>query len=99
MRGVVSTGVCATSFAPPGFAPPGADPTYANMVRQASPLPSVNSLHRAPENELMMLRLGRTAVPAPLRACLSAHRAKLPVAVPATQIIDEAADQLAVRFA
>ncbi|MFL5253295.1 MAG: L-seryl-tRNA(Sec) selenium transferase [Rhodopila sp.] len=69
------------------------------MVRQVSPLPSVDSLLRAPETELLLARFGRATVTAALRDCLSAHRAHLAAMVPAAQIIHEAADRLAVRFA
>src|SRR3954449_910202 len=93
MRGVVRTGICATIFVPPG-----ANQDRGNMVRQISLLPSVDSLLRAPETEVLLMRFGRTAVTAALRDCLSVHRAQLTAAVPATQIIDEAADRLAVRF-
>ncbi|PPQ26812.1 L-seryl-tRNA(Sec) selenium transferase [Rhodopila globiformis] len=69
------------------------------MVRQPSPLPSVDALLRAPETQVLLIRFGRTAVTAALRDCLSAHRRLLPAAVPAARIIDEAADQLSARFA
>jgi L-seryl-tRNA(Ser) seleniumtransferase len=69
------------------------------MVRQVSPLPSVDALLRAPEAQVLLIRFGRTAVTAALRDRLSAHRRHLPAAVLAAQIIGEAADQLAARFA
>src|SRR3954447_14874643 len=69
------------------------------MVRQVSPLPSVDSLLRAPETGLLLIQFGRTAVTAALRDCLSVHRRHLPAAVPAAQIIHEAADRLSARFA
>src|SRR5689334_4597398 len=69
------------------------------MVRQVSPLPSVDALLRAPETQVLLTGFGRAAVTAVLRDRLSAHRERLPSAVPAMQIIDEAADQLSARFA
>src|SRR5689334_24096365 len=69
------------------------------MVKQVSPLPSVDALLRAPETEMLLIQFGRAAVTAALRDRLSAHRRDLPATAPAPQIIGEAADQLSARFA
>src|ERR1700710_1033038 len=74
------------------------------MVQNISPLPSVDSLLRAPETQLLLTRFGRTAVTAMLRDILAVRRAaRLPngsaTAPPPASIIDEAADYLTTRFA
>src|ERR1700710_1232989 len=74
------------------------------MVQNISPLPSVDSLLRAPETQLLLTRFGRTAVTAMLRDILAVRRAaRLPngsaTAPPPASIIDQAADYLAIRFA
>ena len=45
------------------------------MAENVSPLPSVDSLLRAPETELLLTRFGRTAVTATLREILAVRRA------------------------
>ena len=69
------------------------------MVENISPLPSVDSLLRAPETEVLLTRFGRTAVTATLRDILAIRRTARRFGDPAGTIIDEAADHLAVRFA
>ncbi|MDR3529132.1 MAG: L-seryl-tRNA(Sec) selenium transferase [Rhodopila sp.] len=69
------------------------------MVQNVSPLPSVDSLLRAPETEVLLTRFGRTAVTAVLRETLSARRAARAFGGPAGEIIEQAADHLAARFA
>ena len=69
------------------------------MLKNPSPLPSVDALLRAAETELLLSRFGRTAVTAMLRDILSARRAARAFGGSATDIISEAADHLAVRFA
>src|SRR6202161_3280888 len=69
------------------------------MVENISPLPSVDSLLRAPETEVLLTRFGRTAVTAILRDILAVRRTARRFGDPAGTIIDEAADRLAIRFA
>jgi len=69
------------------------------MVQQPSPLPSIDSLLRAPETEVLLARFGRTAVTSALRATLSARRAARAFDASAATIIDQAADALNARFA
>ncbi len=69
------------------------------MVQQSSPLPSVDSLLRAPEAEVLLARFGRTAVTAAVRDTLAARRAARAFAASAATIIDQAADALNARFA
>ena len=69
------------------------------MAEHTSPLPSIDALLRAPETEVLVSRFGRTAVTSMLRDILSSRRtARAFGAVPA-DLIDEAADHLAARFA
>jgi L-seryl-tRNA(Ser) seleniumtransferase len=69
------------------------------MVENASLLPSVDSLLRAPATEVLLTRFGRTAVTATLRDILAARRTARTFGGSAGTIIDEAADHLAIRFA
>jgi L-seryl-tRNA(Ser) seleniumtransferase len=69
------------------------------MVENISPLPSVDSLLRAPETLVLLTRFGRTAVTAILRDILADRRAARMFGDPAGTIIDQAADYLATRFA
>jgi L-seryl-tRNA(Ser) seleniumtransferase len=68
------------------------------MVESVSPLPSVDSLLRAPEAEVLLSRFGRQAVTAMLRDVLAVRREARAFGAGAAEIIDEAADHLAVRF-
>jgi L-seryl-tRNA(Ser) seleniumtransferase len=69
------------------------------MVQNASPLPSVDALLRAVETQALLARFGRTAVTTVLRDILSARRAVRAFGGGDRDVIDEAADHLAVRFA
>jgi L-seryl-tRNA(Ser) seleniumtransferase len=69
------------------------------MVEHISPLPSVDSLLRAPETHVLLNRFGRTAVTAMLRDILAVRRAARAFGDSAGTIIDEAADHLVRRFA
>ncbi len=69
------------------------------MVENVSPLPSVDSLLRAAEAEILLKRFGRAAVTAALRECLADRREARAFGGPACAVIDEAADRLAIRFA
>jgi L-seryl-tRNA(Ser) seleniumtransferase len=69
------------------------------MVENISPLPSVDSLLRAPDTLVLLTRFGRTAVTATLRDILADRRAARMFGDPAGTIIDQAADYLATRFA
>jgi L-seryl-tRNA(Ser) seleniumtransferase len=69
------------------------------MVENLSPLPSVDTLLRAPETEVLLTRFGRTAVTGTLRDILAVRRTARRFGDPAGTIIDEAADHLAIRFA
>jgi L-seryl-tRNA(Ser) seleniumtransferase len=69
------------------------------MVENISPLPSVDTLLRAPETEVLLTRFGRTAVTATLRDILAIRRTARRFGDPAGTIIHEAADHLAIRFA
>ena len=71
----------------------------AAMAENVSPLPSVDSLLRAGETEVLLIRFGRTAVAAMLRDVLAARRSARAFGAGAGDIIAEAADHLAVRFA
>jgi L-seryl-tRNA(Ser) seleniumtransferase len=68
------------------------------MVENASPLPSVDALLRAAETQALLARFGRTAVTAVLRDILSARRAVREFGGGDRDVINEAADHLAVRF-
>jgi L-seryl-tRNA(Ser) seleniumtransferase len=69
------------------------------MVQNASPLPSVDALLRAAETQALLARFGRTAVTTVLRGILSARRAVRAFGGGDRDVIDEAADHLAARFA
>jgi L-seryl-tRNA(Ser) seleniumtransferase len=69
------------------------------MAEHSSPLPSVDSLLRAPETEVLLIRFGRTAVTSMLRDVLAVRRSIRAFGDTAGTIIDEAADHLVRRFA
>ena len=69
------------------------------MTQNASPLPSVDALLRSPETAALLARFGRTAVTATLREILSVRRGARAFGDSAEDIIGEAADHLAIRFA
>lgn len=69
------------------------------MSRQISPLPSVDALLRDPQAEVLLSRFGRTSVTGVFRDLLACHRAKRMFHVPASHLVDQAADVLARRFA
>ena len=71
----------------------------ATMPEHVSPLPSVDSLLRAPEAHVLLTRFGRTAVTAVFRELLAARRTARAFGVDAGDIIDAAADHLVHRFA
>ena len=69
------------------------------MSQQISPLPSVDALLRDPQAVVLLSRFGRTSVTGVLRDVLAGHRARQAFHLPASQLIDQAADALARRFA
>jgi L-seryl-tRNA(Ser) seleniumtransferase len=69
------------------------------MAKNPSPLPSVDSLLRAPPGVLLISRFGRAAVTSELRDILSARRAARAFGSKEGDIIGQAADHLAARFA
>src|ERR1700722_15811465 len=69
------------------------------MPRSASPLPSLDSLLRTPEAELLVARFGRPAAATALRAELASRRAARAFPAAPTVVVDAAADALARRFA
>lgn len=69
------------------------------MPTSASPLPSLDTLLRAPEAELLLVRFGRTATTAALRAELASRRQARAFPAAASDILDAAADALARQFA
>jgi L-seryl-tRNA(Ser) seleniumtransferase len=69
------------------------------MAEHVSPLPSVDSLLRAPEGVVLLSRFGRSAVTGVLRDVLSARRSARAFGAAPADIIGEAADHLAARFA
>ena len=71
----------------------------AVMPENTSPLPSIDSLLRAPESAVLLARFGRTAVTAMLRDVLSSRRVARAFGRRRLTIIAEAADHLAARFA
>jgi L-seryl-tRNA(Ser) seleniumtransferase len=69
------------------------------MVQNTSPLPSVDALLRSAETAALLVRFGRTAVTSMLREILSARRNARAFGGDGRDVIDEAADRLAARFA
>ena len=69
------------------------------MIETVSPLPSIDSLLRAPETAVLLTRFGRSAVTGVLRDILAGRRAARAFGGRADDVIDEAADSLAARFA
>jgi L-seryl-tRNA(Ser) seleniumtransferase len=69
------------------------------MTRPASPLPSVDSLLRSPETDVLIHAFGRTAVVAALRDVLSVRRRDMAFEAAPGRIIEEAAGMLSARFA
>ena len=69
------------------------------MPSSASPLPSLDHLLRTAEAELLLIRFGRTATAAALRAELAARREARAFPASAVEILDAAADALARQFA
>ena len=69
------------------------------MPSSASPLPSLDNLLRTAEAELLLIRFGRTATTAALRAELASRRAARAFPALAVDILDAAADALARQFA
>ena len=68
------------------------------MTERTSPLPSVDSLLRAPEAEVLLIRFGRTAVIAAVRDVLATRRDARAFGALPGDILAEAADGLAIRF-
>jgi L-seryl-tRNA(Ser) seleniumtransferase len=69
------------------------------MPHSASPLPSLDTLLRTPEAELLVVRFGRQATTGALRAELASRRAARAFPAPPAAILDAAADALVHRFA
>ena len=69
------------------------------MAENPSPLPSVDALLRAPESAVLQGRFGRSAVTAAFRDVLAVRRAARAFDSAPLDIIGEAADHLAARFA
>ncbi len=69
------------------------------MPVTTSPLPSLDALLRMPTAETLIVRFGRTATAAALRAELGARRSVRAFPAAASEILDAAADALARRFA
>lgn len=69
------------------------------MPPSASPLPSLDTLLRGPEAELLLVRFGRTATTAALRAELASRREARAFPAANADILDAAADALARQFA
>ncbi len=69
------------------------------MPRSTSPLPSLDSLLRTSEAELLVARFGRPAAVTALRAELASRRAARAFPAPSAAILDAAADALVRRFA
>jgi L-seryl-tRNA(Ser) seleniumtransferase len=69
------------------------------MAENISPLPSLDALLRAPESEVLLRRFGRPAVILALRDVLSVRRATRAFGASPVDVIGEAADHLAARFA
>ena len=69
------------------------------MTRDASPLPSLDALLRAPSAAVLLARFGRTATADTLRRILAERREARIFHAPAEDILDRAADRLAASFA
>jgi L-seryl-tRNA(Ser) seleniumtransferase len=69
------------------------------MPENTSPLPSIDALLRVPESEVLLGRFGRTAVTSVLRDLLSSRRSTRAFGALPADLICEAADHLAIRFA
>ncbi len=69
------------------------------MTQETSPLPSLDFLLRAPAAAVLLARFGRTATTNTLRAVLATRRAARQFHAPAAELIDQAADHLAIAFA
>jgi L-seryl-tRNA(Ser) seleniumtransferase len=69
------------------------------MAEQTSPLPSVDSLLRAPEGQLLLARFGRPALTAVVREVLATRRSHRAFGASPTDILAEAADHLASQHA
>jgi len=69
------------------------------MATQPSPLPSLHALLAAPEATALTEQFGRASVTAALRAVLEDHREARRFGVPPADILNEAADAVARRFA
>jgi L-seryl-tRNA(Ser) seleniumtransferase len=69
------------------------------MAENTSPLPSIDALLRAPESEVLLSRFGRIAVTSVFRDVLSSRRTARAFGAVAGDLIGEAADHLATRFA
>ena len=65
------------------------------MTRDASPLPSLDALLRAPSAAVLLARFGRTATADTLRRILAERREARIFHAPAEDILDRAADRLA----
>src|ERR1700744_1160572 len=71
----------------------------ARMAEKESPLPSIDLLLRAPQTAVLLARFGRQAVTNTLREVLSIRRRNRTFGAAFSEIVDEAADHLAARFA
>jgi L-seryl-tRNA(Ser) seleniumtransferase len=69
------------------------------MAQNTSPLPSVDALLRSAKTQALLVRFGRSAVTSMLRDVLSARRAARAFGGNSQDVIEEAADHLAARFA
>ena len=69
------------------------------MSKQPGPLPSLDALLRAPETTVLLTRFGRAALVDALRQVLDTRRAARRFHAPGGEILNEAADLLARRFA
>lgn len=69
------------------------------MADQISKLPSVDSLLRAPEAQVLLARFGRTALTAMVRDVLATRRSARAFGAAAEDILAETADRLAISFA
>ncbi len=74
-------------------------PTMLPMAQNISRLPSVDSLLRAPEADILLTRFGRTAVTAVFREILAGRRAAEAFGGSPGEVIHQAADHLTARFA